>query len=55
MNGFILAWLVLQALGLGMALNRWNDGDGWIKLSTFDIFFGPALSIALLYLGGAFT
>lgn len=53
MNGWIVCWLCLQAIGFGVVLVR--HGKPRIgKINAWDNVMGLAISFGLLYLGGAF-
>ena len=55
MNGWMIAFFCWYATCFALALNKWSDGGGYIKVGAGDVFLGPSITLFLLYMGGAFT
>lgn len=54
MNGWMIAFLVWYAFSFGGAIVRWTRGNGRIEVTALDMFLAPAITLTLLYMGGAF-
>ena len=56
MNGYMIAFLVYYSFSMGgRAVYRWLDGSGTITVTLSVLFVGPAITLTLLYMGGAFS
>ena len=52
MNGWIVAYLALHALGLGFALAK--DGE-FTKISFWSSLVSSVVTLGILYMGGVFA
>lgn len=55
MNIGLVVYLIFYAIGFVILLGRYVLGDGWIKITFWDVIVGPIITFTLLYMAGLFS